>query len=65
MKRTDVRAQVQAHYRAERLAIMLEAPDVTETEALWIVDCAEEADVVRALDGQPVCSCGTHDWGQA
>jgi len=65
MTRAEVRAQVQAHYRAERLAIMLEGGDVTETEAGWIIECEEEAAACRAFDETPTCTCGTHAWGQA
>ena len=60
---TDVRAQVEAHYRQERLAIITADGDVTEAQAAAILECEDEADVVRALSADPVCSCGTHTWG--
>lgn len=60
--KASVRQQVAEHYRAERLAIMLEAPDVTETEARWIADCEEAAALAYALDEAPTCTCGAHDW---
>jgi len=48
------------HDRAEALAIMTADGDVTEAQAVAVLDCADAAAFDRAMGDEPTCTCGAH-----